>query len=702
MLPDLRTLLGIAVLCTGLFMPYSASADSLKEAWFLMRSRANMKIGNYAAAIEAYEKYLELQPDDREALKGIALAHERQGQTDKAIARYDIYLQKYSDDADTAFKQANYLTWSRYAYRKKDAIEYLKMGLAVEDDPRQRLKYARLLADDKYDLDEAVQQYEVLLERDPSNDGTRGEYRKILLWDDRYLDRAIVEHERLVDDEPEHFDNRRQLATLLGKKARRRKDAASLYRKLVDERRNDFALRHEYARVLARIDGEFDEARQQYEILVAKRPVYDILDEYGALLANRPSAYPDAIATYSRMLAIRPGDTRIRLRRASLYMTAKASAPSALDDYRRVLEAEPRNVQAHRGAAQAYAWLGESDNAYYHSNLALRYGDSGSDTATLQQTLYEGREPRVSLALELPWQRGGDFELQGLSLGARLSIDPSPFITAFAAVGTERYEDQTDDASGSWYRAGGQYRLDAHRRIDAEIGSRSIRRVGERRAFSFTYREEALDAPWSYAAGLKRSAVGDSFQSLVGDGAASIGGATRDEVFLAYSRDLDLLKLTATPSIGRIESASERSNQFIEVAGSVEFPIDFQSRFDTALGYDALFAAYARDHSGFVASAAEPFSGGYFSPQLLFDQYPHAKLKHTFADAAELEVKLGLRFQFVDDATVSGKTSNGAAGSVSYLQQTTPSQYLILKAEHHSVADRYERTFLQGQLLFIF
>ncbi len=123
-----------------------ASANVVQEAWYLMRSRANMEIGNYAAAIEAYEKYLEIKPDDREALKGIAIAYEKQGQTDKAIARYDRYLEIYQDDADVAFKQAEYLSWSRYAYRKADAVKYLEIGLRVKNDTAQRLKYARLLS----------------------------------------------------------------------------------------------------------------------------------------------------------------------------------------------------------------------------------------------------------------------------------------------------------------------------------------------------------------------------------------------------------------------------------------------------------------------------------------------------------------------------------------------------------------------------
>ena len=667
-----------------------------------MRSRANMQIGNYAAAIEAYEKYLALKPNDREALRGIALAHERQGETDKAIARFDIYLQRYPDDAEIAFKQADYLTWTRYAYRRKDAIKYLRIGLETREDPVQRLKYARLLAANRYDLDEAVAQYELLLERAPRDKEIRGEYRSMLLWDDRYLSKAITEYQRLVEQKPRHFANRRQLAILLSKEPRQVRNSVSLYRELVAERGGDFELRHEYAKVLARIDNEFDEARRQYNILVTQRSDYEILGEYGALLAQRSSSHPEAIAIYTRMLSDRSADTRVRFRRASLYMSSKESAARALDDYLLVLNAEPRNVAAHLGAAQAFAWLGESDRALHHSNLALKYGDERVATTTLQDTLSIGREPRISALAELPWQKGGDFKLLGVSLGVRLAGDSTPFFTAIGAVGTERYEDESDDASGTWYRAGGQYRIDSRQRVDFEIGNRTIRRIGNEQSFLLSYTQDRPATSASYTTGVMRFAVEDSFLSLVGDADTVIGGATRDEVFLSYRAQRPPSSYTLTPSLGSIDSRSERSNPFVQMVGSVDFPIDFHSRLDTSLGYEALFVAFERDHSGFEVVGSEPLSGGYFSPQVFLDQYPHVKLNHTFANASELDAKVGLRFQYVDDATVSGEASSGFAGSVSYTRKTTPSRYLIFKAEHNSVADRYERTFLQGQMLFIF
>jgi tetratricopeptide (TPR) repeat protein len=695
-------LLSIALVCVGLSSAHNVAADTLKETWYLMRSRANMQIGNYAAAIEAYEKYLELKPNDREALKGIALAHEKQGETDKAIARFDIYLQHYPDDAEIAFKQADYLTWSRYAYRKKDAIKYLRIGLEARDDRAQRLKYARLLASGRYDLDEAVEQYEVLLKRAPNDDVIRGEYRSMLLWDDRYLAKTITEYQRLVEQKPRHFANRRQLAVLLSKEPRRIRDSASLYRELVTERSGDFTLRHEYAKVLARIDNEFEEARRQYKILVTQRADFEILDEYGALLASQSSTYPDAIAIYTRMLAARPADTEIRLRRASLYMTSKESAASALADYQKVLKVESQNVTAHLGAAQAFAWLGESDRALHHSKLALKYGDERRATVSLRDTLSKGREPRVALTAEVPWQNDGDFALRGLSLGARVSGDPSAFLTTFGAIGTERYEDENDDASGTSYRAGGQYRIDSRQRVDFELGSRAVRRVGDKQSFFFSYTQENPSTSTTYTAGVMRFAVEDSFQSLVGDSDKEIGGATRDEVFLSYRAERPPFSYSLTPSLGSVDSGSERSNSFVQMVGSVDFPIDFRSQLDTSLGYEALFLTFERDHSGFEVAGSEPLSGGYFSPQVFLDQYPYVKLNHTFANTSELEAKVGLNFQYVDDATVSGETSGGFAGSVSYTRKTTPSRYLIFKAEHYSVADRYERTFLQGQMLFIF
>src|SRR5438128_3200918 len=114
-----------------------ARAD-VGEQWYLLRARANMQIKNYKADIEAYRKALDKDPKSREALKGLAVASEANGQTDEAIAAYDRYLAGYQDDPEAAFKQAHVLEWSRYKYRHDDAIRYYRIGLTHRDDPKER------------------------------------------------------------------------------------------------------------------------------------------------------------------------------------------------------------------------------------------------------------------------------------------------------------------------------------------------------------------------------------------------------------------------------------------------------------------------------------------------------------------------------------------------------------------------------------
>ena len=155
------------VLVTGL--DPRAGAEDFTESWYLSRGRTNMEIENYKAAIEAYEKVVERDPNHREAMRNLGLAYEKQGLKDKAIETFDRYLAKYDDDPEIAFDQAQALEWSRYAYREKDMLKYYRMGLKRKDDSTMRLKYATHLAQHKESSQDAIAQYDKVLERQPRN-----------------------------------------------------------------------------------------------------------------------------------------------------------------------------------------------------------------------------------------------------------------------------------------------------------------------------------------------------------------------------------------------------------------------------------------------------------------------------------------------------------------------------------------------------
>lgn len=176
----------IVVLCLSLlaaWQPLSISfAADLVESWYLSRGRSNMEIENYKAAIEAYEKVVEHDPNHREGLRNLGIAYERQGLKDKSIETFDRYLAKYDDDNEIAFKQAQALEWSRYAYRAKDMLKYYRMGLKRKDDPAMRLKYATHLAGRKETAQEAIAQYDTILAAQPRNTQAHQGLAKAYAW----------------------------------------------------------------------------------------------------------------------------------------------------------------------------------------------------------------------------------------------------------------------------------------------------------------------------------------------------------------------------------------------------------------------------------------------------------------------------------------------------------------------------------------
>src|SRR5689334_12591850 len=92
----------------------TTASAGIAETWYLGRARANTRIGNHAAAIEAYRKALEEDPGSREASRGLGLELQANGDTDRAVAEFDRHLARFPDDWEIAFAQSRILSWSRY------------------------------------------------------------------------------------------------------------------------------------------------------------------------------------------------------------------------------------------------------------------------------------------------------------------------------------------------------------------------------------------------------------------------------------------------------------------------------------------------------------------------------------------------------------------------------------------------------------
>ena len=83
------------VLLITLWVAVPAGADDFVESWYMSRGRSNLEIENYKAAIEAFEKVVERDPTNREAMRSLGIAYDKQGLKDRAIEQFDRYLARW-------------------------------------------------------------------------------------------------------------------------------------------------------------------------------------------------------------------------------------------------------------------------------------------------------------------------------------------------------------------------------------------------------------------------------------------------------------------------------------------------------------------------------------------------------------------------------------------------------------------------------
>lgn len=184
----------------------------------MYRGRENMKIKNYKAAIEAYEKALQGNPKNREASRDLGLAYESQGLVDKSVGQYDNYLGQWPDDSEVALRQARLLKWSRYSYRQQDAIKYYRLSLRHKEDPQVRLEYADVLASKKETSEQAIPEYKTVLRSNPRNAAAHSGLAKVYAWNGNQ-DQSLY-HTRLAREYGDQSQDTKRLESSLEKDRR--------------------------------------------------------------------------------------------------------------------------------------------------------------------------------------------------------------------------------------------------------------------------------------------------------------------------------------------------------------------------------------------------------------------------------------------------------------------------------------------------
>jgi tetratricopeptide (TPR) repeat protein len=710
----------IVITLSLLFFLHSATnADSLKESWYIMRGKSNLKIKNYAAAMEAFKAAVAINGNNKEALKLLGQSCELQGMTDQAIQSYETYVKKFSDDASIAFKLGDLLQWERYSYRKQDAIKYYRSGLSIENNRVYRYKLARLLGAKKETSSEAVIEYRKLIKEEPDNKQYQKEYRALLLWDDSRIGDVVVEYRKLAQENPDDFQVQHEYARLCARDKANNSEAIKVYSRLVEKRGSDITLHEEYADVLAANPQRFDDAKKEYEFVISKTGSLKTREKYANLLSTRQSHRGEAQKQYASILKSDPSNVSVRMKYARLLSARKETTPEAIRQYETVLKYQPNNGNAHAGLAKGYAWMGNKDKAAYHSKLAAKYAPNNKEVAELKRELTKGREPFIGGLIEYLYQPGDWNGINGVFLGLQGRYDLFPELTIKGKIGFETYtsgDQYQGSVKGGLFKGGAIYRFKNVHAAELNLGYHSLVRTGDGMEVILQYILEVPD--FVLKAGFNRELLYESIASLAGHDTYAdnrtnyIGSAKSNRFFIDIYKKLSIIEIMANPYFGWVSSEAASNNDMSGFTGEGRINIPVQEKHRGVIAYQFCGKRFRNDNSGFSIPPPKPANlpdsldtipgpGGYFSPQSYISHNPHLEYHYEDNSLMEMHIAAGPTFYWFK-AKAKKKSGVGIYFTGEYKRYIKESLRFTIGSGFENSGSGYSRFTLKSALDYLF
>lgn len=479
---------------------------------------------------------------------------------------------------------------------------------------------------------------------------------------------AIEAFEKVVERDPTHREALRSLGLAYEKQGLKDKAIET------------------FDRYLARYDDDPEIAFRQAQALEWSRYAYREKD----------------MLKYYRMGLKRKDDPAMRLKYAAHLSRQKETSQEAIAQYEKVLAGHPHSVEAHRGLAKAYAWLGNNDQALYHTNLALTYARrEPGDMTTLRTQMMRGREPTLEGTLGFLAQPERPYELFGFRAGSRAKVDLTPFSTSTLEAGMEHFWDSRENRAGGYLSLGTQYRFNPANRVEGLLEYHGAVR-GDGLAYKFEYAHDG--ETFSVRPGIKRDFRYDSFAALVGSrrNGELIGVARSTNFYTTVSSHSGDMQMEVTPFVGWVSDETRNSNSEIGLDAKVSRPFFRTDAWQVSAEYLFYLVHYGEDHSGFVPGSTEPLPGGYFSPRVFLDQIPRLAATYVGPDKEEWYVAAGPAIQYIDEAGASPVIRVGGDAHASYTTPLRDRFLLKVMADYTQVVGFYMRLQMNALLVYRF
>ncbi len=479
---------------------------------------------------------------------------------------------------------------------------------------------------------------------------------------------AIEAYEKVVERDPNHREAMRSLGLAYEKQGLKDKAIET------------------FDRYLAKYDDDQEIAFDQAQALEWSRYAYREKD----------------MLKYYRMGLTLKDDSTMRLKYATHLARHKGSSQEAIVQFDKVLDRQPRNSEAHRGLAKAYAWLGNNDLALYHANLARQSARrEPGDLTTLRQDMLKGREPTVEGVIGVLAQPEEPFELYGFRIGSRGKVNFTPFTTTTLEAGAENFWSAKENLAGSYISLANQVRFNPSNRFDAILEYHGAPR-GDGFAYKFEYAHEGQS--FSIRPGVKREFKYDSFASFVGSrSTGQLLGLARSTLFYStITFDAGSVRVDVTPFAGWVTAEGLSSNSQIGLDLKTSMPFWRTDQWDLSAEYLFYLTHYGENQSGFVPNTTEPLPGGYFSPQVFVNQIPRLATTYTMENKDELWLAAGPAVQYIDEATHASAFRVGGDAHASYTNHLTKVWLMKLMADYTQIANIYTRIQFNALLVYTF
>ena len=300
--------------------------------------------GNLQEAAAAFERALESDPGNRDALTQLAGLHRQTGDGAAEFETYERIVAAYPDDLPSRLRLAELLLLAaRYpeAYEQLETITAQSSQGAIEARARMLFDRLRITEEGRRIAEErrlaAIERLRAQLEEDPRDKET---WRQLAVL---YFQHGDFEAARDID--PDDRRIRYALASIYDAMGRFA-DAEREYRTGL-EHETDETLRNQVASALATttakrlyVEGDFREAIAHFEGILMADPDNDLAHFYLGLIYTQEDETLRAVDAYLEVIRIVPTHAGARLYLAASYERLNREE-DAIDEYTKILQANP-------------------------------------------------------------------------------------------------------------------------------------------------------------------------------------------------------------------------------------------------------------------------------------------------------------------------------------------------------------------------